>query len=79
MAGATALLSAVLLDVTKGEHAIRIVIDPRDETAEHDGLIARLAEHEATMRAAAKARLVDDLADELEGRSDLTIPALVTP
>jgi len=52
---------------------------PRDETAEHDGLIARLGEHETTMRAAAKARLVDDLADEPEGRSDLTIPALVTP
>jgi hypothetical protein len=27
VAGATALLSVVLLDVTKGEHAIRIVID----------------------------------------------------
>ena len=36
VAGATALLPVVLLDVTKGEHAIRIVTDPRDETAEHD-------------------------------------------
>ena len=41
--------------------------------------IARLAEHETTMRAAAKASLVDDLAGELEGRSDLTIRALVPP
>jgi hypothetical protein len=33
VAGATALLPVVLLDVTEGEHAIRIVTDPRDETA----------------------------------------------
>ena len=35
--------------------------------------------HETTMRAAAKACVVDDLAGESEGRPNLTIPALVTP
>jgi hypothetical protein len=56
-----------------------VAIDPVDAAAYVDGQIAQLAEYEGTMRTAAKARLVDDLAGELEGRPDLTIPALMTP